>query len=57
MIMKIKKPTGIVLLGGLLISHCANASNSEVANILEPENVSLMILGLGIIGVIVFRNK
>ncbi|WP_019882271.1 MULTISPECIES: PEP-CTERM sorting domain-containing protein [unclassified Methylophilus] len=46
----------ITLLAGLLVSTVAYAA-SEPLSVPEPESMSLIAMGLGLIGVIVARKK
>jgi hypothetical protein len=47
----------MILLAGLIASIAANAAVPTNSPVPEPESISLMLLGLGLIGVIVFRQK
>ncbi|HSI44892.1 MAG TPA: PEP-CTERM sorting domain-containing protein [Methylophilus sp.] len=47
----------LILLTGLIASIGANAATSTNSPVPEPESISLMLFGLGVIGVIVFRQK
>ncbi|HSI28469.1 MAG: PEP-CTERM sorting domain-containing protein [Methylophilus sp.] len=47
----------LILLAGLIASIGANAAAPANSPVPEPESMSLMLLGLGLIGVIVFRQK
>ncbi|HSI46556.1 MAG TPA: PEP-CTERM sorting domain-containing protein [Methylophilus sp.] len=42
---------------GLLATAAANAASSTNSPVPEPESISLMLFGVGLIGVIVFRQK
>jgi hypothetical protein len=42
---------------GLITSAVANATSSNISSVPEPENISLMLVGLGLIGLIVYRKR
>lgn len=46
-----------MLITGLLASAGAHAASFTNAPVPEPETISLMLFGVGVIGVIVFRQK
>jgi hypothetical protein len=47
----------IILLTALLTSIAANAATSNSSPVPEPESLSLILLGIAIMGLIVFRQK